>query len=254
MEQELHRGSKQWIYHVIAGRQEKDQVVLRTDDFILLPDTERVNRYGHPPPHPYATRHCKRHHVASVGGGGAYSRQPFGDGKQTLNWLAILTDPTLKTLRDLRGHHVPVLNTMLHECMEAIEKHTGIKREQVMAYVHYPPSVYQLHVHFSYPYGQYSHRDAYRVHSLQSIIGNLGIDTEYYAKTTLQLAMFRHAPHYAAIQSHQEDTGDEPLKKNDPIAWASHPGVRTTKDTGDARTREPIPVRSVQEESWRSFE
>jgi hypothetical protein len=77
---------------------------------------------------------------------------------------------------DLRGKHVPMLRAMLASCMNAVETYTGIPRDQVMAYVHYPPRVYQLHVHFSYPYGQYcdlatryaslSHcdRDAYLVH------------------------------------------------------------------------------------------
>jgi hypothetical protein len=68
-----------------------------------------------------------------------------------------------------------------------------------MAYVHYPPSVYQLHIHFSYPYGQYCHRDAYRVHSLEGIINNLEIDPDYYAKATLHLAMYRQSPHYLAL-------------------------------------------------------
>jgi hypothetical protein len=89
--------------------------------------------------------------------------------------------------------------------MESIEAHTGIKQEQIMAYVHYPPSVYQLHVHFSYPYGQYCHRDTYRVHSVQSIINNLLIDGDYYAKCTLQLAMFRHSPHFAAVQLYRSE-------------------------------------------------
>jgi m7GpppX diphosphatase len=92
-----------------------------------------------------------------------------------------------------------MLKRMLQDSMAAIEQHTGIPRDQVMAYVHYPPSVYQLHVHFSYPYGQFCHRDAYRVHSLETIINNLEIDSDYYAKATLHLAMYRQSPHYLAL-------------------------------------------------------
>jgi hypothetical protein len=68
-----------------------------------------------------------------------------------------------------------------------------------MAYVHYPPSVYQLHVHFCFPYGQYCHRDAFRVHSLANIINNLEIDADYYTKVTLQLPLYRHSLHHAAL-------------------------------------------------------
>ena len=45
IEQEVTRPSKQWICSIIAGEQEKEQVILRTEDYVLLPDTERVNRY-----------------------------------------------------------------------------------------------------------------------------------------------------------------------------------------------------------------
>lgn len=197
MEQELHRPSKQWIHNILAGTQEKEQVILQTPDYILLPDTERVNRYWRTPPvHAPGTRSCRKHHA--TGGAHPHSREPRGY-KQTLNWLAIVQDTDIKTLRDLRGHHVPMLSSMLEECLNTIELLTGIRRDQVMAYIHYPPSVYQLHIHFSYPYGQYCHRDAYRVHSLQNVINNLRIDADYYAKATLHLAMFRHSQHFAAI-------------------------------------------------------
>ena len=86
------------------------------------------------------------------------------------------------------------------DTLAKFESETGIKQEQVMAYVHYPPSVYQLHVHFSFPYGQYCHRDAYRVHNLASIINNLEIDPEYYLKATLHMAVYRQSLHYAQLR------------------------------------------------------
>jgi hypothetical protein len=94
-------------------------------------------------------------------------------------------------------------------CTQLIQNETGIRSDQIMAYVHYPPSVYQLHVHFSFPYGQYCHRDTYRVHSLQSIINNLQIDPEYYAKATLQIPVHRQSLHYAALSESRKKQGDE---------------------------------------------
>lgn len=173
--QEVSRPSKQWILHIINEEQETDQVMLRTDDFVLLPDTERVNSYTKT----------------------TYPRRPHS--KRVLNWLAIAHDRGLRTLRDLRGQHLPLLRDMLQLCLESVENETGIRQEQVMAYVHYPPSVYQLHVHFSYPYGQYCHRDAYRVHNLATIINNLEIDPEFYAKATLYMALYPLSPHCMAL-------------------------------------------------------
>lgn len=199
IQQEVARPSKQWIAHIIEGNQEKDEVILRTDKFVLLPDTERANRYyrAHntaPSPSNAMTANSRAYmlHV------GYHHRDPQ---KRVLNWLSIVHDRGLRTLRDLRGHHVPMLKRMLKACMNAIERHTGIPRDQVMAYVHYPPSVYQLHVHFSFPYGQYCHRDTYRVHSLSSVINNLEMDPDYYAKATLHLALYKQSLHYAALTS-----------------------------------------------------
>ena len=181
---EVRRPSKQWIRYIIEGTQEREEVVLRDEAFVLLPDTERVNRYW-------------RAHNNSCAPSRPVTRQLHQ--KRVLNWLAIAHDPGLRTLRDLRGHHVPMLRRMLESCLQAIENETGIRQEQVMAYVHYPPSVYQLHVHFSYPYGQYCHRDAYRVHNLAAIINNLELEPEYYKKATLHMAVYRHSLHYAAL-------------------------------------------------------
>lgn len=231
IQQEVARPSKQWICNIIEGNQEQDDIILRTEAFILLPDTERINRYTARQQrllsyHPSNTQWlpptaCK---------GGVREGAQFFQHKRVLNWLSILNDRRLRTLRDLRGHHVPMLRRMLKSCMSAIETHTGIPRDKVMAYVHYPPSVYQLHVHFSYPYGQYCHRDAYRVHSLESIINNLQIDPDYYAKSTLVLALYKQSLHYAAL------SGSSP--NPDAARKAEHLPASTTTEEVDGHVEE----------------
>jgi m7GpppX diphosphatase len=183
--QEVVRPSKQWITNIIEGSQEKEKVIYRDENFVLLPDTERVNRYSKtstPPTN--TTKQAARQH------------------RRVLNWLAIAHDRNLRTIRDLRGEHIPFLKQMLAICLKTIHHETGIKGNQVMAYFHYPPSVYQLHVHFSYPYGQYCHRDAYRVHNLSTVINNLEIDPLFYRKAELHMAIFRHSPLHQAIDDY----------------------------------------------------
>lgn len=180
IEQEVARPSKQWIMHIIDGTQEGDAVVYSDAEFVLLPDTEKVNRYSPPA-----------------------STRPH---RRILNWLAIAHDKSLRSLRDLTGKHIPMLKQMLTVSADAIERETGIKPDQVMAYLHYPPSVYQLHVHLSYPYGQFGHRDSYRIHSLVTIINNLEIDPHYYSKATMHMAVLKHSLHCSALHG---DT-DEP--------------------------------------------
>jgi hypothetical protein len=188
IEQEVNRPSKQWISNIIDGTQEKEDVVIRSEDFILLPDTERVNRYW---PH----------------GNARPTPRPL---RQILNWLAIAQDKGIRTIRDLTGQHVPMLKQMMALSLEAIEKETGIRQDKVMAYVHYPPSVYQLHVHFSYPYGQFGHRDTYRIHNLATVINNLEIDPMYYRKATLHMAVLRQSLHFTALHNDSDEPADDP--------------------------------------------
>lgn len=208
IQQEITRPSKQWICNILNGSQESDEIIMRTEDFVLLPDTERVNRYWRIQSSKAAHAHTSASHSQ------AHGRHHVSP-RRMLNWLCILYDRGIHTMRDLRGKHVPMLKGMLASCMKKIEQNTGIPPDQVMAYVHYPPSVYQLHIHFAYPYGQHCHRDTYRVHSLAGIINNLEIDPEYYAKATLQLALYRQSLHYAALVS---PDSDEEVAKEGPRA------------------------------------
>jgi m7GpppX diphosphatase len=179
IETEKKRPSKQWIGNVLQGLQEKDQIKLETNDFILLPDTERINRYW-------------------------YNTKKNSQGKQIsnsimINWLGIVKDTTLHTLRDLRGEHVNMLESMRDMCLAKIHEETGIPVDEIMVYIHYHPSVYHLHVHFAYPYMQFNHRDIYRIHSINTIIENLKMNPNYYALANLQLSVNKDSIVYKTI-------------------------------------------------------
>lgn len=177
--QEVHRPSKQWVSNVIQGAQESEAVKIRHKDFILLPDTERVNRF-------WSVRQI-------------VNKRYFASSQSRLNLLAILTEPGLRSLRDLRGRHAPVLENMYRLCLDKIYEETGIQEDQVMAYVHYPPSVYQLHVHFVHQPQPRNARDCYRVHSLHSVISNLRVDPDYYAKVDMHYHASVNSALYSAI-------------------------------------------------------
>lgn len=140
---------KQWIYDVINGKRESEHVLLKTDDFVFLPDTEALNS-------------------GSV-----------------INWLAIFTDKNLKSLRSLHGEHLDVLKTCRKMCTDYIIKSTKFKQNHILAYFHYLPSVFQLHVHFCAPYGLYTTLDVCKIHTLDNVISNLEIDPEYYQKANI---------------------------------------------------------------------
>jgi hypothetical protein len=221
IKQEVQRPSKQWIKHVLEGTQERDKVVIKTAEFLLLPDTESIGRYN------------KR----------AYTTKRKLESNQTtqsLKWLSIVQDSNIRTLRDLRGHHVPMLKRMMEVCLCSIEKEIGIPQDQVMAYIHYPPSVYQLHVHFCFPYVQYYHRDSDRVHNLKTVIENLELAPDYYERVTLYMAIPRKSMHCSALHApedseakpepleEQQDTGQD-IKGATPFVKTSYPRISPPK-------------------------
>jgi len=157
VDNQINMPRKQWIYDVISGERESENVLLEDNDVVFLPDTHALN-----------------------------------DGK-TINWLAIMKDRSLKSLRDLRGRHVKLLKRIRLQCTEFIMATTGWKRHNIMAYIHYLPSVFQLHIHFCAPYGSYTTLDVLKVHPLDTVISNLEIDPEYYLKVTLSTVVVGNA-------------------------------------------------------------
>lgn len=140
---------KQWVYDVLNGVREAENHLLNTPDFILLPDTETVNS------------------------------------KDVVNLLAIFKDVSLKSIRSLDGRHIELLRDCRDQCLEFITNRMGFDRTQILSFFHYLPSVFQLHVHFCAPYGQYTTLDICKIHPLDMVISNLEIDAEYYKKVSL---------------------------------------------------------------------
>lgn len=146
---QIQAEKKQWVYDVLAGQREVENQLLSTADFVLLPDTEIANS------------------------------------DEVLNWLAIFRDVSLKSIRSLDGSHIDLLKSCRDQCMDFITKNTNFNPSQILAYFHYLPSVFQLHVHFCAPYGQYTTLDICKIHTLDNVISNLEIDTDYYKKANI---------------------------------------------------------------------
>jgi len=138
---------KQWIYKIIAGEREQENVLYRCDDFVILPDTDM-----------------------------------FTDPNTMLNWLVVFTDMSLTSLRCLRGEHIPMLQAIKEQIGKCVPK----AFDAPMVYFHYPPSVWQLHLHIAAPCDVLRTTSCMqRVCFLEDVICNLSIDPEYYCKATL---------------------------------------------------------------------
>jgi Scavenger mRNA decapping enzyme C-term binding len=225
IEQEIARPCKQWIHDVISSKREVDRVRLRTDEFVLLPDVDSINKRFQSV---VKDRLCiERHNTWPNPNAQQFEFHPSGQGRSVrcptassisssgdlivshakykkmspgnFHWLAVVTDPSLKTLRDLRGYHISLLKKIYSLSCRQIFQELGIERDQVLAYMHYPPSVYQLHIHFKYPVKAQPAHDAFRIHPLLSVINNLEVDSEYYAKSFIQIPVYPNTEYYSAL-------------------------------------------------------
>jgi m7GpppX diphosphatase len=71
-----------------------------------------------------------------------------GDDISTLYCLAIVKQKDLLSIRDLTAEHLPLLKSILAESVSAISKTFDVPKEKILAYLHYHPTYYHLHVHF----------------------------------------------------------------------------------------------------------
>jgi Scavenger mRNA decapping enzyme C-term binding len=148
IENEINK--KQWIYKIINGEKEQDQIIYRDESLMILPDLE--------------TR----------------------DDASILNWIVIFTEKDLTSLRMLNASHI--------ELLEATEK--IVKRllptdfQDAMLYFHYPPSVWQLHLHVSAPCNVLRTTNSMqKVYFLRDVISALKLNSEFLKKATLSYVL-----------------------------------------------------------------
>lgn len=141
---------KQWIYSMMQGKPvgDNEQVFEVTDAWVL----------------------CKDIHQGS-----------------DFRMLVVFKDMDLKTIRDLRAEHVPLLldikRSVRRKLQDTLAKDTA---NEYKIYFHYTPSVYQLHAHVCIPGQYYNH---YRTHNINTVISNLNKNTYYYRDAILMFSL-----------------------------------------------------------------
>jgi hypothetical protein len=100
---------------ILEGRSEQDKVLFSSEDFVLLPDMK-----------------WDLHTV------------------QSLYLVAISRDPTLRSLRDLRSKHVPLLKEIRDVACNVTNQKFGISKGGLRMWIHYQPS-YCEHMIFLSP-------------------------------------------------------------------------------------------------------
>lgn len=99
-----------------------------------------------------------------------------------LHCLAVVNDRSLRSLRDLTGKHIGMLENILNKGVRLIKKKFKLPSDQIVAYIHYYPSIWHLHIHFvNIAIADKDNKQATGLaHNLEAVIKNLRLDTNYY--------------------------------------------------------------------------
>ncbi|KAK3900590.1 HIT-like domain-containing protein [Staphylotrichum tortipilum] len=129
MERQRAAGRLNWVYNILSGEKEAEDVIYRTsppgapplndssqdedENFLLLPDLN-------------------------------WDRRTI----PALHLLGLVSRRDLWSLRDLRRRHLPWLRHMRDKFLDATTQvYPDIDRDQIKLYLHYQPTYYHLHVH-----------------------------------------------------------------------------------------------------------
>lgn len=176
---------KTWIYDVIEGRRETEHVHFNCDQYVILPDSD--SQPQQPQTIPFSSALSSSPITSSssaIPAGSAAGGPP----SPIIHWLTIFKDLSLRSIRDLRGYgggtdgmgHLPMLRR-LRSILQ-----TMFPLQDTMIYFHYPPSVWQLHIHIAHPCDQLrTTNEMQKVHFLDDVMRNLQIDPDYYAQATI---------------------------------------------------------------------
>ncbi|MGH0144622.1 UNVERIFIED_CONTAM: hypothetical protein FKN15_005320 [Acipenser sinensis] len=143
-----------WVYNILEKKAEADRIVFEDPDpqngFVLLPDFK-------------------------------WDQKQLDD----LYLIAICHQREIKSLRDLTREHLPLLQNIQQQGQEAIMKRYSVPFCRLRVYLHYQPSYYHLHVHFTALGYEAPGCGVERAHLLSDVIQNLQSDTQHYRTRTL---------------------------------------------------------------------
>ena len=137
-----------WIQNILNKKEEQNNILYQDKNFVLLPDIK-------------------------------WDQKNMND----LYYLAILNkydNKFVTNIRDLTYDHIGLLEDLLVKSKKEIFSKHGIRDDKLLAYVHYHPSYYIFHVHFTLISNDNFIDSNFRNIFLSEIIQNLKIKKDYY--------------------------------------------------------------------------
>lgn len=152
---QLSLSNNQWIYNILEGKSEQENVIARNKEMVLVHSLKWINKKE----------------------------------IEQLCCLALLQRKDITSLRDLTGEHIELLENIVETSLSKIYRLYAVPSEKIKVFIHYRPSVWHLHIHFVHMDANYDKffSCATGSHMINNIIFNLKMDTDYYKKITLQI-------------------------------------------------------------------
>jgi m7GpppX diphosphatase len=125
------------------------------------------------------------------------------DGKvESMYLLAIMHQKDIKSIRDLNGSHIELLENVVEKGLAAIKQKYNVSRNKIRVYFHYFPSFYHLHVHFTHINFESSSE---RNYSIFRAIENLKLDGDYFKKVALEIPIRKNEKLFELFKHKIED-------------------------------------------------
>ncbi|KAJ4470433.1 scavenger mRNA decapping enzyme [Lentinula aciculospora] len=162
-----------WVAEIAAGRAEQSKILYSSSDYLILPDMK-----------------WDLHTTGS------------------LYLVAIARDPTLRSLRDLRGDvHLDLLKSIRQEAYRIVGDKWGIGRGGLRMWIHYQPSYYHFHVHivnanYELPGMGMSVGQA---HLLEDVIALLSVNAKVFEVMTLTYGLGEQHGLYEPMKAAQDE-------------------------------------------------
>lgn len=148
-----------WIYNILDGKTEQDNIIYQDDHFMILPDLKWIGNKNN---YDINNLYC----------------------------LSIVKDRNIRSIRDLTDKHISLLEHIYIKSILAIENEYHVKGDKIRAYFHYHPSYWHLHIHFNLIKNKVVGSCVDTSHSLRSVINNIKIKSDYYQAVDLEIIEF----------------------------------------------------------------
>ncbi|KAG6977255.1 hypothetical protein JG688_00000522 [Phytophthora aleatoria] len=192
----------EWVHNILDHKSETERVIYEDtnprDGFILLPDF----KWSDP------------------------------SNLESLYCLAIVHDRSLRSLRDLTGSHLKLLQSIRKTSLQVLNAKFGVEPSSMRMYFHYQPTYYHLHVHFSHVkmiFGTFSGKAVL----LDDVIYNLSVNSDHYKNSTVSFVVgeMQHKPLFELYR--ENNVLNDLLVERGLSEWQVVGGAHISSDSDD---------------------